>query len=134
MGHAVERDQVMFTGRPHLDVLDQHKLVMTDVECRGEHVFGLDAQPCERLGVCPGHPGRSVTQAIAIGILANRKQELPHRSFRAWGVEPGRGPRRWQANRVDAHRPASEAGRVAARTAVSQEGRPEGWATGQAAG
>ena len=40
---------------------------------------GVDPQPGEELRVGPGHPGRGAAQAVPVGVLADRDQDLPYR-------------------------------------------------------
>ena len=48
----------------------------SNVTC--EVLVGDLAQPGEDLLVHAGHPGRRVDQAVAVGVLADREQDLPH--------------------------------------------------------
>ena len=59
---AVEGHQVVLAGAVDLDVLDQHHLVVAEVEGRGEHVLGVLPQAGEHLGVRPSDPGRRLAR------------------------------------------------------------------------
>ena len=75
---AAERDQVVLAGRVDLDVLDQHHLVVAEVEGRRQDVLGPLPQPGEDLLVRTGHPGRRLPQSLAVRVLADRDQQLAH--------------------------------------------------------
>ena len=53
-------------------------------------------QPAGQLGVRPGDPGRGVVQPLAVGVLADRDQQLADGGLGARVVER-RGPRRGRA-------------------------------------
>src|SRR5918997_1491339 len=74
--HTVERDQVVLAHGEHRDVLDQDQLLVVLVERAVEHLVRLGVEPLEDLRVRPGHPGRRVPQAFAVGILPDRDQQL----------------------------------------------------------
>ena len=46
------------------------------LERRGQHLGRVDPQAGEELRVGPGHPGRGALQAVAVGVLADRDQDL----------------------------------------------------------
>ena len=92
MRHPVERHQVVLAGAVDLDVLDQHELVVADVERRGEGVLRTFVQPGEDLGVSAGDAGRRLLQTLALGVLAHGEQELADRGLRPVVVERRDGP------------------------------------------
>jgi hypothetical protein len=95
---------MVLADRPELEVLDQHELVVADVEGGGEHVLGPLMHADGQLGPGLSHsPGR-VAQALAIGVLAHGEQQLPHRCRRAAVVEVGRPVDLGQGHRVDRRR------------------------------
>ena len=48
------------------------------------------AEAREHLGVRAGHPARGVTQTVAVGVLAERQQQLTHRPLGAGEIDPCR--------------------------------------------
>src|ERR1700734_104151 len=70
---------MMLAGAVHLDVTDQHHLVVLSVEYRREHFLGALPHPGELLGVAPRHPRRGIDQAIAIGVFPDGDQNLADR-------------------------------------------------------
>ena len=81
MGHADERDEVVLAHRPDLDVLDQHQLVVADVEGGGEDLARVLVHAGQQLGVRLGDPARGVPQAVAVRVLADREQQLADRGL-----------------------------------------------------
>jgi hypothetical protein len=79
MRHSVERNQVMLAGAVHLDVLDQHHLVVSEVERGGQHVRGALPEPCEGLPVGPGDARRGVPQTVPVRVLTNADQQFSDR-------------------------------------------------------
>ena len=77
VGDPGERHQVVLAHRPELDVADEHHLVVPDVEGRGEHLLRRLVQADRQLGVRPRDPLRGVAQALALGVLTDRDQQLP---------------------------------------------------------
>src|SRR5690606_30444622 len=75
---AVERHQVVLARRVHLDVLDEHHLLVPEVERRREDVGRLLAQAREDLAVGARHAGRGVAQALAVRVLADGDEQLAH--------------------------------------------------------
>ncbi|GIG73757.1 hypothetical protein Pfl04_21610 [Planosporangium flavigriseum] len=67
----------MLTEAHHLDVPDEHQLLVVGLERRGEHLSRVDPQAGEELGVRPRDPGRRTAQAVAVGVLADGDQDLP---------------------------------------------------------
>ena len=74
-----ERHQVVLAHRPHLDVLDQHQLVVADVERGREDLARVLVHAGQQLGVRLGDAARGVTQPVAVGVLADRDQQLADR-------------------------------------------------------
>jgi hypothetical protein len=87
VGDTGERHQVVLAHRPELDVADHDHLVVADVEGRGQHVLGRHPHPAGDLGVHPRDPGGGVEQPVALGVLADRREQLSHGRFRARLVE-----------------------------------------------
>ncbi len=84
----VERNEVVLAGRVHLDVLDQHHLVVAEVEGGLQHVLGLHRQAREDLRVGTRDPGRGLLEPVAVGVLPDREQDLAHRRLDAGQVDP----------------------------------------------
>ena len=74
--HPVPGHQVMLAHRVDRDVPDDHELLVVLVEDRGQHLGGVGTDAGEDLGVRPGHPLGGVAQAVAVGILTDRDQNL----------------------------------------------------------
>ena len=125
VGDAGERHQVVLAAAPDLDVLDQHELVVAEVEGRGQHLLGLLPQPGEHLRVRPRHPLRGVLQPVAVGVLADTDQDLPDGGHDP-GVVERTGHRSPEAAAVtDKSGPliGSQGSRVAVATGVSRRRR-----------
>ena len=90
----VERDEVVLAHRVELDVAHHHHLVVAEVEGRGQDVLGRHAQPDGELGVRPRHPGRGLAQALALGVLADGREQLADGRLGAGLVEGGHVLRR----------------------------------------
>src|SRR6478735_9206075 len=73
-----ERNQVVLTGTEHLDVLDQHHLVVAEIERRRQDVLGLLVEAREYLLVRTCHSARRLAQALTVGVLADSDEELPN--------------------------------------------------------
>jgi hypothetical protein len=84
---ALERQQMVFAEAHHLDVADQHQLLVAGLERGGQHLRRVDPQAGEQLSVRPGDPGRGLAQPVAVGVLADRDQDLPHRLLDAHEVD-----------------------------------------------
>ena len=76
MRHAVERHQVVLTGRVERDVLHQHHLGVGDVEGRTQNLAGILVQAREELRVGTRHTCRGLLQAVTVRVLTNREQNL----------------------------------------------------------
>jgi hypothetical protein len=63
----------------HLDVADQHELLVVRLEGGGEHLRRVDPQAREELGVRPSDPGGSPLQAVAVRVLTYRDEDLADR-------------------------------------------------------
>ncbi|GAB7041599.1 hypothetical protein JCM9533A_54490 [Catenuloplanes niger JCM 9533] len=85
MRHAAERQQVVLAERHHVDVADQHQLVVVGLERGGEHRAGVDAQAGEQFGVGTGDAGGGLLQPVPLRVLAERDEDLPDR-----GLDPGK--------------------------------------------
>ena len=89
VGHADERQQVVLAHAVEADVPHQHHFVVL----LGEHLLAgaarIEVQPAEQLGVHPRHAGRRFQQPLAIGVLADRGQNLPHRPLDPRQVDGG---------------------------------------------
>jgi hypothetical protein len=79
MSHATEGQEVVLTQAEHLDVADQHELVVVGLEARLHDRRRVHAQAGEELRVRPRHPGRRLAQPVAIGVLAEGDEDLPYR-------------------------------------------------------
>ena len=86
----VEGDQVVLAEADEPDVAHQHHLVVALIEDRREDFGRVLVQPGERLLVAARHPPRGVTQALAVGVLPDRDQQLTDGRFSASLIEgPG---------------------------------------------
>ncbi len=80
MRPPVEGDQVVFTARVEGDVADHHDLLVVLLTKEGvDDVVRLLSKPGEDLGVEPGHPLRRLHQTLALGVLADRLENLADR-------------------------------------------------------
>ena len=98
-GGAVPRHEVVLARRVERDVLDQHELAVVLVEGRLENLVRVDVQAAEDLGERARHPGRRGLQALTVGVLADREQQLAdgrlgpgRRRSAASALNPGRHP------------------------------------------
>jgi len=98
---APERHQVVLADRGQLDVLDQHHLVVAEVEGRGEDVLRLLPEAREYLLVRPGDPGRGLQQTLAVRVLAHREEQLADGVLGPLLVEGPDGGRTVERHRVD---------------------------------
>ena len=80
VGDAVERHEVVLARAVELDVADDDELVVVDLEGRAEHVLGRHVEAGEDLGVGARDACRRVEQPLAIRVLADGQQQLPHGS------------------------------------------------------
>ena len=80
VGNPGERHQMVLAAAPHLDVLDQHQLVVAEVEDGGQHLLRILPQTAEHLRVRPRDPLRSIAQTVPIGIFTDPDQDLAYRS------------------------------------------------------
>src|SRR5690242_10026491 len=78
--HAVERHQMVLARRVEGDVADHHHLVVTGLERDGEVLCRVLAEPDEDLLVHARHATGRGPQTVAVGILTDRHQDLPHRA------------------------------------------------------
>ena len=104
VGNPGERHEMVLAAAPHLDVLDQHQLVVAEVEDGGQHRLRILAKPAEHLRVRPRNALRGIAQSVPIGIFTDPDQDLPYR-----GDDPGMiklSYRGGEMNRVDADNPA----------------------------
>ncbi|GAB7049582.1 hypothetical protein JCM9534A_47080 [Catenuloplanes indicus JCM 9534] len=79
MRDAAERQQVVLAERHHVDVADQHQLVVVGLERGGEHRAGVDPKAGEQFGVGAGDSGRGLLQPVPFRVLAERDEDLPDR-------------------------------------------------------
>ena len=93
---AVERHQVVLAHRADLDVLDQHHLVVAEVERRGQDVLRLLPQAGEDLARRPGDPAGRLRRPVAVRVLADGDRA-------ARGPPPRRAPGRTAARRRPRH-------------------------------
>src|SRR5689334_12300026 len=100
VGDPGERHQVVLAHGPQLDVAHEHHLVVTEVEGGREDVLRRHPQTRGDLGVRPGHPGRGVAQALALGVLPDGDQQLTYGGLGPLLVEV-RDLAALQADRVD---------------------------------
>ena len=74
----VERGEVMLAERVQRDVPHQHHLVVVRLERDDQMLRRVFVQPTAHLGVHLGNTARSTQQAVAVGILADREQDLAY--------------------------------------------------------
>ena len=67
--------------------LDEHQLLVTGVERGGQRRRRVDPQAGEHLRVRLGHPTRGVPQAVPLGVLTDRQQDLQHGGLDAVQVD-----------------------------------------------
>ena len=79
-----ERHEMVLAAAPHLDVFDQHQLVVAQVEDGGQHRLRILPKPAEHLRVRPRNALRGIAQSVPIGIFTDPDQDLPYR-----GDDPG---------------------------------------------
>ena len=75
---AVERDEVVLAERVQRDVAHQHHLVVIGLERDDEMARGIFVQTAADLGVHLGDPLRRAQQPVAVGVLADREEDLAH--------------------------------------------------------
>src|SRR5436190_11409335 len=105
---ADPRHEVVLAGAGHLDVLDQHHLVVIGVEDRGERALRMRAEAGEDLGVHARDAVRRRTQPVPVGVLADGEQDLADGGGDALLVDHVRGLSRrsawWCAGRSSSWR------------------------------
>ncbi|GAA2644085.1 hypothetical protein Adu01nite_72120 [Paractinoplanes durhamensis] len=79
MRDTLERQQVMLAHAHHLDVADQHELLVVRLERSGEHLCRVDPQAGEELRIGAGDAGRGALQTVAVRVLTDRDEDLPDR-------------------------------------------------------
>src|SRR5262249_35291337 len=84
---TTEGQQVVFAQREQLDVTYEGQLLVAGLEGGGEHVGRVDPQAGEELRIGPGHPRGRTPQAVAVGILPERDQDLPDGALDARQVD-----------------------------------------------
>src|SRR5512132_3762510 len=82
----MERHQMMLTDRIQLDVLDEHHLVMTEVEGGGEDFLRALPKACEHLMEGPRDALRCPAQALAVGVFAEGDEQLADGRLRSLAV------------------------------------------------
>ena len=85
---------MVLAGGVQRNLLHQHQFVVLFVECGVQHGVRIGVEPGEHLLVGAGDPGGGVLQAVPVGILADRDQQLAHRRLGARLVEHRGGKRR----------------------------------------
>ena len=81
VGRAHERQHVVLAHAVETDVADQHDLVARFGEELSQVAARILVQAAEQLGIHAGHSGRGLAQALAVGVFAHRRQNLPHRTL-----------------------------------------------------
>ncbi len=89
MGHSRERQEVMLAHAEDLDVADHHEVVGAAFvgERPGEVAGRVGAEAGEDLAVGARDPVGSIAQPVALGIFADRDQDLAHGAGDAGFVE-----------------------------------------------
>ncbi|MPM33005.1 hypothetical protein SDC9_79572 [bioreactor metagenome] len=62
----------------HLDVTDEHHLVVGRIEGSRQNLFGVLVEAREQLRTGPGDTSGRIPQAFPVRVLADTEQELPH--------------------------------------------------------
>src|SRR5690606_23001476 len=78
VGDADEREQVVLAGAGDLDVLDEHELVVGDVEGGAQVRLGVLREPGEELLVGARDAGRGLLEPLTVRVLPDGDQDLPH--------------------------------------------------------
>ena len=60
---------------------------MTQIEGRGQDIRRLLVEPAEHLGIPPRDPRRGIAEPVAIGILTDGDEEVPHGALDRGTVE-----------------------------------------------
>ena len=76
VGDAEERHHVVLAQAPQLDVPHEDELAVADLEDGREHLLGALVVAAEDLGVRARDARRRRLQAVTVGILADRQQQL----------------------------------------------------------
>ena len=117
VGPADERHEVVLAQRREGDVAHQDHLVVMGLEGDLEVMVGVLEQPAEDLGVHGGDALGRALQAVAVGILADGDEDLPHRLLDAeagpWSRRPTLGGRRRRRTKADARRAPPTLARIA---------------------
>ncbi len=80
VGLAVEGDEMVLAQRVEGDVLHHHDLLVVLVAEEGVHLLGrVPVDALQDFGVVARHPLGGVGQALTVGILAHRLQDLAYR-------------------------------------------------------
>ncbi|BCJ43296.1 hypothetical protein GCM10010168_43950 [Actinoplanes ianthinogenes] len=79
MRDALERQQVVLAHALHLDVADQHELLVVRLEGGGEHGRRVHPQAREKLRIGTSDPGGGPRQAVPVRVLTDRDEDLPDR-------------------------------------------------------
>ncbi|GAA4594330.1 hypothetical protein GCM10023107_30120 [Actinoplanes octamycinicus] len=79
MRDALERQQVVLAHALHLDVADQHELLVVRLEGGGEHGRRVHPEAGEQLRIGTGDPGGGPRQAVPVRVLTDRDEDLPDR-------------------------------------------------------
>ena len=87
MRAPVERSEMMLTHRIQRDVAHQHHLVVVGLEGHDEMPRGVLVEPAEDLAVHLGDAARGAQQSVALRVLADREENLPHRLLQPFDVD-----------------------------------------------
>lgn len=87
MGTSSKRQQVVLAEAHHVDVPDQHQLIVVGLERGDEHLCRVDPEPGEQLGVGPGDPGRGLLEPVTVWIFTDGDQDLPDRFLHSGKVD-----------------------------------------------
>ena len=71
MGHAMERQQVVFAYREEFNIAYQHHFVGIDFELGFEHFLGAVAKACEQLLASTPDTVWGVEQSFTVRVFAN---------------------------------------------------------------
>src|SRR5215472_13327877 len=81
MGGADEWDQMVLAGAVNLDIAHQHHLVVISVEYGAEDFLRMLPHSGKLFGIGAGDPAGSAAEPVAVGILADRDEDLAHRTL-----------------------------------------------------
>ena len=83
---ADKRQQVVLADRIQRDVAHEHQLVVAARVKKLEVLLRVRLQPRENLRIHARNAGGRLLQPLALRVLADRKQDLPHGPFNSFQI------------------------------------------------